>query len=1145
MLGGRTWRRRRRFSTRWLQRLLGGPHPRRRDRSGVDEPRTWRPGPLIWSLSLLTGLAVLLLVAWLGWTIYILVLGHPSSFSLDPDRVCAPLSFTCGGLTNFLSSVLLIGLASFFVLWRLFGLLRMYRIRARYEAREIVPTAGASLDEVVGRDELCKVVMADLHERRTRPHVLVGGVGTGKTAVLVRLTELLADKRAVPVPVRLRDAADVLDFENLAQERFLGEVNQRLISSAEGETIWRRLRKERRIVVLADGLEEALLGTGAEQERDNLIRAAIRKAHQQHLPLVIASRPHDPLRATAAAILALEPLSYEAALAYIGAGSGSDDERRLAWIVETADVVEAPLYLQITRELQAKGLLDPSAGGRMGVVDTRGVDRSQLRLALLETWERAVISGYLVEDVPLNRAERSAAVEHLSALACVGLMRDRLEVDFDDLKPWPGIQAAVQARLADIDDDFSQPSGVRNVDVRLASAWAAQLDLVDLRGNCVRFPHSLLQAYLGSRLLDVALQQPGYRDEALRHPGPGREFLIALVLHSRAGRTPDPRQRDGSRAPKNNGKKARRAAAAGPSALVQALRDAAADRDDNKVLDMYSAALEIDCGVPEPIHPAIAEEIRDRWPRIHAQDPRTLEDGKRNLIKRFGEAIRRIEQRRRDGHAIDQPAYRQLFEIACMERSYPVQLAAAQQVGSGGNDAYRAVAGLLAAPCRLCAAERRERTGPADQAERTGQPGHEAQPADSAQPGQATEPGQAAQPAPADSRLQASIVSAWLAPMLVGSAGRPDPDPGLAEHAQADLDQWLRHIGTYGRRAGEDDLPVSVEIAVAQGFKYAANRKPSHPDSRHESRMHLAEQALDMLKGTEYWFSQLTLIQALCLLSLSDQARRPADRHGARPEAIVQHWLDVAGRESTDRNPQSGVPGQPHPFVREAAQLAILALKTGKPQRYMWIDESGVVGQVGSRRAAADAAPREHRLWIPPSAGWTALNGRAQQLVADVLLLLNLADRGEQPRDSERRLKRSNRHDLPPCITRYRPSLEPGLTVGTAISSAPGTSCVDGCAFELCPYPPKGTQPRVEMSEAFCRRQQTLLGNKTLSRHRAPWQEMTRRQLIEFWAEMADRARGPRPRSATLPGRPGRRGRTGGTGGTGSTGRQARRRSGR
>ena len=144
-----------------------------------------------------------------------------------------------------------------------------------------MPTAGAIIDQVVGRDELCKVLMADLHDRRTRPHVLVGGVGTGKTAVLVRLTEFLADQGAVPVPIRLRDAGTELDFENLARDRFLSEANQYVLYSAEGETIWRRLRKDGKIVVLADGLEEALVGTSAEQERDNIIRAAIRKAHQQ------------------------------------------------------------------------------------------------------------------------------------------------------------------------------------------------------------------------------------------------------------------------------------------------------------------------------------------------------------------------------------------------------------------------------------------------------------------------------------------------------------------------------------------------------------------------------------------------------------------------------------------------------------------------------------------------------------------------------------------------------------------------------------------------------------------------------------------------------------------------------------------------
>ncbi len=1088
---------RRRMVIPGLTRMFGDPHPRRRDRSGVDEPQTWRPGLLIWALTLLTGFAVLLFLVWLSWSIYVIVHGEPSALPYDPDRRCAPLGFTCGAISNVLTSVLLLAVASFFVLWRLFGLLRRYRARARTESRELVPTAGTILDEVVGRDELCKVVMADLHERRTRPHVLVGGVGAGKTAVLVRLTELLADKRAVPVPVRLRDATEILDFESLARERFLSEVNQnqRLIFSSEGETIWRRLRNDGRIVVLADGLEEALVGTTAEQERDNIIRASIRKAHQQHLPLVIASRPHDPLRATDAAILALEPLSYEAALAYIASEGTSEDERRLAWIVETADVVEAPLYLQITRELQLKGLLDPSSGGQDGVADTRGVDRSKLRLALLETWQRALISGYLREDVPLNKAERVAAIEHLSALACVGLRHDRLEVEFDDLKPATRISAEVQARLARFDQDTRHTAGVSNIDVRLAAAWASQLDLVEVRGNSVRFPHSLMQAYLGSRLLDVALQEPAYWEEALQHPGPGREFLIALVLRSRTTEGTGGRPGTSGHPSVTSAKRHRHLGippAQAQQRLVAPLREAAAQRDDNKVLDMYAAALEIDCDAAEPAHHAIAKEIRNRWPRIHAQDPRTLEEGKIALVRRLGEAARRLDDRWREDPRLDRPAYQQLYEIGCSERSYPVQLAAAQEIGPGGDAAYQAVTGVLVAPCPICATERAAANGKR---------------ANRAPSGLASVSG----------HWQASVISAWLAPMLVGSVGATgssDAGRSLAEQVQADLDRWLRHIGKYGRRPGEEDLSIALEIAVAQGFKYAANRRPAHPDARYEVRMRLAEQALDMLKGTEYWFSQLTLIQALCLLSLSEQSEHPAAKQDANPEAIVKHWLDVAGRESTDRNPHTGVPGEPHPFVREAAQLAVLALKTGHPQRYMWIDESGVVGQVGSRKTSEGATYRKHRLWIPPSAGWTALNGRAQQLVADVLLLLNLADRGDQPRDSERRLNRSNRHDLPPCITRYRPALGSGLTVGTAASSAPGIGCVDGCAFELCPYPPKGTWPGWEMSEAFCRRQQTLLTRTSLSRRKAPWQEMRRGQLIDFWAAMADRARGPRPRSS-------------------------------
>lgn len=1073
--------------------VFAGKAQRRSDRSGVDEPAPWRSRRLLRLATALTVLALLIFAAWLVWVGYLFfVRGRPSGLAFDPDRRCSSLSFSCGILTNLLASVVLVALASSFLLWRLFGLQRRYRARARDESRELVPTAGAIIDKVVGRDDLCKAVMADLHDRGNRPHVLVGGVGTGKTAVLVRLTELLAEKRAIPVPVRLRDATSELDFQVLARERFLSEVNPGLLSPAEGETIWRRLIKDRKIIVLADGLEEAL---AADPERDNIIRAAIRKAHQQHLPLVIASRPHDPLRATEAAMLTLEPLSYEAALAYIAGDRQGEDERRLAWIVETAEVMEAPLYLQITRELQVKGLLEPASAGQHGVVDTRGVDRSKLRLGLLQTWERALIRGHLREEVPLNRSERHAAIEYLSALACAGLKLDRLEVEFDDLQD-ESISSEVQRRLASIDEQAGPATSVINVDLRLAAAWAAQLDLVELRGNSIRFPHSLMQAYLGSRLLNSAWQDPAYVREATRHPKPSRELLIALVLRSRAAPDAGGAPAGSGRAePARRARRSGRDGAVAPKAgsdYVGALRHAAIARDDNKVLDIYAAALEVDSFAPQPEHVTIAAEIGGRWSRIHAQDPRTLEEGKSAVVHRFGEAARALDERRKQGEDCPVPAYSQLYLIGCADRSYHVQLAAAQEIGISGYAAYAALRDMLEAPCRTCEAERTER---------------------------AQTPAESPGPVPPADRARAAIMSAWLAPMLAGSVGGQGTGAAerlAAQHAQADLAQWLRHLGQDGRQAAEEDLPISLEIALAQGFKYAANRRPGQPDNLREARMYLAEQALEMLKSARYWFSQLTLLHALCLLSLSEGTKQADDKRRAQPEAIVRHWLDVAGRDRADRG-RAGGPAGLHPFVREAAQLVVLALRSRRPQRYCWIDESGVVGQVGSRNLSQDTPHGRHHLWIPPSAGWTALDGRSQQLVADVLLLLNLADRGGQASERERRLKRSNRSDLPPCITNYRDALEPARTIGTAVSSAPGISCVDGCAFELCPYPPKGTQPRVEMSEAFCRRQQTLVIRPGDPRTgRAPWQQMRPAQLTRFWVEMGDRARGQRLRSGTF-----------------------------
>ena len=116
---------------------------RRSDRSGVDEPAHWRSRRSVRVVTALTVLAGVLFVLWLAWVGYLFFArGGPSGLAFDPDRRCTTLSFSCGILTNLLASVVLVALASSFLLWRLFGLQRRYRARARDESRELVPTAG-------------------------------------------------------------------------------------------------------------------------------------------------------------------------------------------------------------------------------------------------------------------------------------------------------------------------------------------------------------------------------------------------------------------------------------------------------------------------------------------------------------------------------------------------------------------------------------------------------------------------------------------------------------------------------------------------------------------------------------------------------------------------------------------------------------------------------------------------------------------------------------------------------------------------------------------------------------------------------------------------------------------------------------------
>jgi hypothetical protein len=1036
-----------------LRRMFKSRRIRRRRRS-VDERRTWVGGrPLVGIVEIACIVAGVVLLASVARALYVVITGKPSSFlGVNFDAACRNTGFSCDILAGTLGP-----LFSVAFLYALFLLVRLWLVRGPYvrKAREkperVVDTAGSIIGEVVGRDELCHVMIEDLRDRDTRrPHVIVGGVGTGKTALLVRLTQLLAERGAVPVPVRLRDAGE-LDFRELARKRFVADANTALMSDAEGEKIWRQLCRSDRVVVLADGLEEALL---EDKERDNRIRLAIRQAGEHQLPLIIASRPHEPLRDMEATIVELEPLSEEAALEYLKRGSG-EDERRLDWVVETADVAETPLYLQITRQLQRAGLMEHLTARRTDRrLDTRGVDRAELRQRLLETWTQALIDGHFATGVPLSREDRQATVDQLSALACIGLQRDRLQVKFDDFEALrkraspPPLIEVVEDRLKAVRHRF---------DIRLAATWGMRLGLVEMRGNGVRFPHSLIEAYLGSRVIDLAMLDPEFAENAMEDPG--REFLIALVMNSRA------QGRNGSAPP---------APQTGADERMQSVLRAKARQNDHvKALYMLAASLQIDCVDRDPAHGAIATDIAQSWPEMSAQDKRSIEEAKLNLVNRFGEAVRMISDRR-PGDGAD--TYRELYSITVDEPSYPIRLEGTQEIGAGGDRAFEALEGHLGPPPP-------RRTDPPHGPDASGET-----PVAGEVPEPEPPPGR--QPAEGhheERRWREDVVRAWLAPLLVGSV------TDNTREARKNLENWLECVSARDGARGEPELRLTLEVALAQGFKFAANRRARHPHANPGTRAFLVEQAREMLRGSRFWFTRLTLVHALCLWSLADGPVHSVSRHDGDHGTLVEHWGTFSGSEPE------------HPFVVEARKLAGLTLETGQPERFIWIDESGVVSKIGSR-PVNPVSHRKHNLWIPPSTGWTALHPRAQKLVADVLLLLNLAERGE-PAARNRRLARTNSRNLPPCLAGNRSPLDPTRTVGMAATSEPGSNCVRGCAFELCPYPPKGEQNyRVELSEAFCRRQHALMTGGSVRRRTAPWQEVLPGELKQFWKQMGQRA---------------------------------------
>ncbi|WP_392970754.1 ATP-binding protein [Streptomyces sp. LN245] len=1188
------------YPRRWWSRLSGATgkewrtfRTKREAHKSIAAARSWRPGlfslgPLLRIYAFL-GTAVLLI--WVGLLIY--------DFRVDDEHSQLHKvleSLWLDAVSHIVAPVLTGSLIlTFFLLYWYHKTKKPLIDKARARPHELVSTAGTFGNRIVGRRELSQVIAQTLRNGKTRkPYLLVGGVGVGKTAVLVELTRMLAQQSAVPVPISLRDMKGdgELDFEEMARRRFQEEADQGVLAGSNIDKTWRQLRLDGKVVVIADGLEEALLDEKYQEDRDNIIRRAIERADRQKLPLVIASRPHTPLEGTRAAIADMEPLSEEAALEYLVREPGELDERRLDWVVETAKVVESPIYLRIARLLQQCGLLDHlTLRDEKDRLDTRSNDCSTLRLGFLNTYRQAIEDGRIFDDLVMGREERRETMWVVSAMACLGLLQDSIEVTFDDFvsahandlrsraqsqgnhQESPGAAQRYGTRLAISPAQRDAIWGVMCRKIGGSAHWLNTLDyptecrtelarhtangqllgLVYGRKNKVRFPHSILQAYMGYRLLRevpddkiAAVVEP-----ALHSPGPSRELLIALVLLSRHRAAP-PASR--SAAVQRATPRARNRHGTSPK-LAELLSNAAAARHDAKYFDLYAAALEIDCVDPVPIQDKLAHELDEQWAGLDIRgDQRTIESAKLRLVRNFGSALRERDRRGKASRLLpgcpgQDPArptlpYKHLFQIGTHEPSHKVRIAIAHQIAAGGDAAFqelRTEFPLGSDPISQYLGKIRDGKQKLDR-DYTAWLNEE-------------DPDPAAGPEAAEKRQREHdwivreyeqcrttwwrhfTLRAWLVPMAVGSVSEKYRD-----EAKERLSLWLRNLTT---QTGQQSppMPLSLENALAQGFKNAANRRRRHPEAYEETRAYLVEQAEKMLTCSRYWYAQLSLLQALCLWELPDAVGRTpgsgatnrrsrstppatsltkdddvASSGPVEPIKSVTRWLAMAGSAHEETPAHIGAAYQYHgekvlhPFIAEAGDLVTLALETGHPERFIWVDENEVSDSVGSTPADPDRY-RKHNLWISPSVGWSSLHPRAQRLLADVMVLLNLTEGNGSPDDIEERLKLSNKAGLPHCLTHDRSLLHPERSIGRADKGESRTTCTSPCEFRLCPYPPKAGNAQAEVAELFCRQQQALLHSRfrwhlpAVSRHTAPWVSVPVRELHDFWEEMANRNR--------------------------------------
>jgi hypothetical protein len=874
----------------------------------------------------------------------------------------------------------------------------------------------AKVGEILGRDGLIDEIAATAADDQPSPQLIIGDTGSGKTSVLLRLAQHLAEKGKMPIVVSLK-GVDGLDFVKLANERFADYVDTYLRSEADADKVWRWVRYRREVVLLADDLDRS----AARSPSDPLYtsaRTALEAAARRGLPLVVTSRPaglprggsfdvkevgaleQEPEEAAARLWEQLHPSDSKAAHAPSSKERRKRSERwRIEQTVERGKLTENPFYFWVLRELvrlHALTLPSPSQA-----------DEHAVRLALMESWTGAISRGDgLALDVNL-----------VSDFAAARLPPDAppIESRFVEGRWLEAVHAAEQVGVTELNEDGQY-----------------------------QFRHDTLHAYFASR----SLCKYGFLSKLLR----------------------DKPARNASERPREATGPAREAALDSPRTQLALIFAAARTRDPK-----FSA---LTCRTLIAFHPELAADRR--LLRAAAAAELATAGGFHDLDDEIADAC--MEARERASPTVRRsvleplaklsggPAITALWRFAG-DADYAVRWSAAEALArrcSRDPDSY-----ALACDADFVTGADAYQHLSNNHFNRHLREGQEVAE-------RVEKEGCAASLHDRTDTIFALKHMAWILPRLrtrMRSLGDNELSALVTRHLEtlveleeasvtsekgleASLAQGFKADAYAHARDGVGGSAVLPAMLAPAGAKSTddssrteyANERLADPEERLRYAKERRKEALEQLERAGFWYSQLNLVHTIALWeTYIDPSRRPGPT------------TSLLDRDKC------------HPFVWVAAELCDTgiheAAKRREPdliRRYVWRDESEVV----ARRPNNQLEPE------------------AVQLVGDIVLLLNMNERGTEGQ----RQRFAEQNHLPHCMG------------ASHLRKELFEDCAPQCDFELCPYDPLSGQPSAhrEISRAFCAHQRRNARWRTARRWKS---DIADDGLSGLWLKLESRAK--------------------------------------